>query len=388
MKFTRKAIEELTFPESASGKTQCLVFADEPKGLGIRITPNNKKTFILEYKINGRNKRMTLGGFPMLTVDQAKSLVKVNFGKIAAGEDPVEEKKLAKVKAMSVRDLAEIYFKDHIDVNRSDRGKKDVRDDFDRYIFPVIGQLPLDKLNQRSIGELFKSLKDRHRTYNICRSYLKTMFAMGVKKAWLSMNPMDDINKMQEQSREIWIKEGDFKKIYQEICLFQNPYLSAFFKSLMLTAARSSEVQFMKWDDLDFENQIWTIPETKNGTSHEVHICKSLMSLLKTLPVVLGNPYVFVGEVEGQPYNAVKKAWQRMRSKLGLEKYTIHDIRRTMATYLAQNGTPRDRIAQVLNHRDRSVTGIYARLSHRDKVETFNQLESILLRILSCEDFL
>ena len=138
----------------------------------------------------------------------------------------------------------------------------------------------------------------------------------------------------------------------------------------------------MKWEDLDFSNKMWTIPKTKNGSIHEVHLSEPMMKILDSLPRVEKNPYVFVGEKAGQHYGAIGKVWRRIRSKVDLEKYTVHDIRRTMGSYLAQDDVPRDRIGQILNHKDKSVTGIYARLTYRDKVKTWDRLAEILCEII------
>tara|TARA_R110000787_G_scaffold248167_1_gene353730 strand:- start:184 stop:822 length:639 start_codon:yes stop_codon:yes gene_type:complete len=208
------------------------------------------------------------------------------------------------------------------------------------------------------------------------------MFSLGEREGLIEKSPMVNIEKLSEESREEWIKEGDLRKLANEIRAYPNASLKNYYFLLMLTACRKSELQFMKWDQIDSENQIWTIPKTKNGSRHEVHLVQAAIKLLNEIPRLKANPYVFAGEVVGKPFYDVGKPWQRIRVRTDLEKYTLHDIRRTMASYLAQDRVSRDRIAQILNHKDQSTTGIYARLTHKDKVQTYEILENILKKVL------
>ena len=286
------------------------------------------------------------------------------------------------MKDLNVDGLFAKYFDVHIKTKRGERGQKDVKADFDRYILPSIGKKTLDSVTRQTINTLLEPLTDRPRTHNICRSYLKTMFSLGEREGLIEKSPMVNIEKLSEESREEWIKEGDLRKLANEIRAYPNASLKNYYFLLMLTACRKSELQFMKWDQIDSENQIWTIPKTKNGSRHEVHLVQAAIKLLNEIPRLKANPYVFAGEVVGKPFYDVGKPWQRIRVRTDLEKYTLHDIRRTMASYLAQDRVSRDRIAQILNHKDQSTTGIYARLTHKDKVQTYEILENILKKVL------
>lgn len=366
--------------------TQYLVYADEPKGLGVRVSPQNRKTFILDYRSEGKSRRMTLGKYPNITVDQAKDLARKHLGEVSMGRDPVETKRRKQVDSLKVKDLVDRHLVEYIDRKRSVRGRKDVRDDFNRYILPIIAKVPLSKIERAHILKVLGPLEGRSRTYNVCRSYMKTMFSNALRWGLIRANPVDGIDKFQEHSREEWVKPKDLKKLHTAIEAYENVYVRGLYKILMYTAVRKSEAQNMKWEHLDLNNQIWTIPKTKNGRRHEVHLTKPAMKILKELPRVVGNPYVFVGEKPGRPYNAVGKVWTRIRANAKLEKYTLHDIRRTMASYLAQDKIPRDRIGQILNHTDRSVTGIYAHLTFKDKKDTWERLAELIEDVLSQKD--
>lgn len=380
MKLTKKTIDALRFPDRHKG-TQVLFYDDTIKGLGVRITPRGKKSYFFEYRVAGKSRRMTLGTFPELNPDHAREIAIKRKVEIFDGKDPAFEKKAQMKKKRTFGDLFEFYYEKHVVSKRNKRGQYLVKGDFDRYLLPKMKRLELEKISRKTVIAVLDELKDRPRTHNICRSYLKTMFSLAVREDWIGQSPIVDIEVLGEKSREEWIKEGDLRKLTDEIERYPNLYIKAYFRLLMFTAARKSELQMMRWSQIDFAHQIWTIPETKNGSRHEIHLTAPALKILKEIPRVEGNDYVFVGKSAGTHFNDMGKPWQRLRKRVGLEKYTIHDIRRTMASYLAQDGIGPDRIGQILNHKNQSVTGIYARLHHNDKVKTFERLTEVLNEI-------
>ena len=92
------------------------------------------------------------------------------------------------------------------------------------------------------------------------------------------------------------------------------------------------------------------------------------MEILENLPRVQGNPYVLVGRVEGQGLVNFKDAWQRVRERSGLEDVTMHDLRRTAASWIAQLGYSEFVIRGFLGHSTKGVTGVYARMGGAEAI--------------------
>ncbi len=161
--------------------------------------------------------------------------------------------------------------------------------------------------------------------------------------------------------------------------------MGAFFRMVMLTGQRREEVATMAWASIDLEAKVWTIPAemTKAGRAHAVPLSPAAIDLLKSIPrktvrnkagLLAPTAHVFtmtgVNPVSG--YSAGKKrldaAVATARGEAGLEElmqpWTVHDLRRTCATYMGESGVPRLVISRVLNHADRSVTAIYDRAAY------------------------
>ena len=376
MKINKRTVEALTWKIDET-RNQVFYWDDQIKGFGLRITPTGKKTFILQYRLRGSVSRLTLGAYPALNHDHARELAIKNLGETIDGVDPSQVKKDANQKSADISDLFLSYFDGHVLKNRIEKGQKAIKADFERFILPVIGRIPAQEISRNDIKALLAKIEDMPRTHNLVRGYLKTMFSFGTREGLIEASPMDGIGTLTEKSRDEWIKDNDLKRLFAQVALDSNHYVRAYFPLLALTACRKSELQLAKWTDIDFENKIFTIEETKNGTKHEVHLTEPAIKILKGIIRQEGNPYVFCGAAGG-PHHNFSNPWQRIRKAASLEKYTIHDIRRTSATYLAQDDVGSNRIGQILNHTDISTTARYARLSHLDKVKTFERLATIL----------
>ncbi len=117
--------------------------------------------------------------------------------------------------------------------------------------------------------------------------------------------------------------------------------------------------------------------DTKNGKPHYLPLSIAAIDILKQLQHIDGNPYVIVGKNTGCHLVNIDKPWQRIRKKAGLEDVRLHDLRRTVGSWLAQSGNSLHLIGKVLNHSNQSTTAVYARFgqdSARDALEQHGQM--------------
>ena len=119
----------------------------------------------------------------------------------------------------------------------------------------------------------------------------------------------------------------------------------------------------MRWEDVSLTRAEWRIPQTKAGRPHLLPLPDALVALLRRVPRVAENPYVFVGQDGAGHLQNMKRAWDRIRTTAGIQDVRFHDLRRTVGSWLAGSGESLSLIGKVLNHRDVSTTAIYARLN-------------------------
>ena len=381
MKLSKRVVDGLKGPPKDSGKTQILYYDSEIKGFGVRVTPGGKKTFFVRYRSGAKDRRMTIGPYGPITVDEAKNMAKKVIGSALEGADPGAEKTKARKKGPTLMDLAEDYFKNYVSKENSFPTTKKYRSYLDNFIEPV-GKTPLPDISRQTIKMILVSSEGdgdqpKRTTSNRVRTMLSKMFSYGIDEGWVEMNPVKSIKPHKLRSREVWAKPNELKALFESIQKESDPFTKGFFQFLLFTTCRKDEARLMKWADVDLQNKIWTIPNTKNDLPHEVALNNGALSILIDMPRMV-NPYVFAGTLPGKPINGVGKIWERIRKRAGLEHINIHDLRRTVASYLAQDGVNINHIRQVLNHKDTSITGIYARLDLATKRKTYDRINFLL----------
>jgi len=172
----------------------------------------------------------------------------------------------------------------------------------------------------------------------------------------------------------------ELQRLFEALNDEPSPYVKAAFLVALLTGARRGEVLSMQWADLDFPQALWRIPQTKANWPHYLPLPQPVVTMLHALPRLSGCPYVFPGR-DGQKHLVnLAKAWTRIRVRAGIEDVRIHDLRRTLGSWLAASGASLPLIGKALNHSQVSTTAIYARLQI-DPIRT--ALESNAQRMLS-----
>ena len=118
-----------------------------------------------------------------------------------------------------------------------------------------------------------------------------------------------------------------------------------------------------QWGDVDWIRKELKLPETKAGRMHYVPLSGPALAILRNLPSlkVKGNPYILPGHIRGRHLVNIDAPWRRVRKAAELEDVRLHDLRRTVGSWLAQSGNSLPLIGKVLNHSSPATTAIYAR---------------------------
>jgi integrase len=352
---SKKFIDGLPVP--LSGKS--LHWDDQLRGFGLSITANGTKSFILNYRYKGRERRFTIGRYGDLTPTKARAEALGLKAVIRAGVDPLTEREKGK-KEPTFNDLADEYERVHLP--RKKWGGDDRR--FIAYLRPLLGNRPLSTITRRDVELIFRR-KGRAAPIQANRllSFLSKAFSLARGWGWISDNPARRIERFREEKRDRYVKRHELPQLMGAIEKENNPHIRAFFLLCLLTGARRSEILSMCWEDVDLETGEWRIPDTKSGRAHLVHLNEGALQTIRDLPRMVGNPHVIVGHKKGDRLRNPAKAWARIRERAGLEDVRIHDLRRTVGSYMAQSGASLPLIGAVLNHSNPSTTQIYARMA-------------------------
>ncbi len=354
-KLTKRVVDLTRHPTEG----QVFVRDTELKCFALRITPGCK-TFIVEKKIDGRAKRMTLGTFPSITVEQARKLAQEKIGLIASGRDPSAEKQ-ARRHAPTFAELERLYLERHA------VHKKSAGNDVTLLNLHLAGwrSRRLSAITRADVSTRHADMGATGSTTNANRMIALVRSMFNLAQDWglhPGANPAARIKLFKETKRDRFVTAKELPKLWKALQHEPNPYVRGAFFVGLLTGARRSEVLTMRWDDLDLQQAIWRIPDTKADRPHTIPLPIPVIEDLLKLPRLEGNPFVFCGRWGRSHLINVSKPWRRIRKEAGLEDVRIHDLRRTLGSWLVAAGASLPLIGKALNHSNQETTAIYARL--------------------------
>jgi len=377
MKLTKRAIDAMQY--EGDGTSRDVRWDDELRGFGVRVYPSGQKAFVLSYRAQGRKRLMTIGSYGVQTLDQARGEARRHLVDVErANVDPLEtRKRLAAGETMA--DLCEAYLERHAKLV-----KRSWRDDERRIkgrIIPKLGNVKVSAVKRADVAALHTKI-GRTAPYEANRvtALMSKMFSLA--EAWGFVddghpNPARGIEKYNEQKRDRWVTQDELPRLAQAINAEPNVYTRSALWLYLLTGARKSELLRAEWAHVDGQRAELRLPETKAGRVHHVPLSAPALAVLEQIPRMEGNPHVFPGRRRGRCLVNIEKPWRRVRSAAGVADVRLHDLRRTVGSWLAQAGNSLHLIGRVLNHSNTSTTAIYARFAQdhvRDALERHAQL--------------
>lgn len=216
---------------------------------------------------------------------------------------------------------------------------------------------------------------------NNALSLLRTMFTkMEEWGLWEGDNPASRIRWFPRNSRSRFVQPEEMPKLLESIALESIP-IQCFFLLCLLVGCRSGEARCMRWTDINLVQGVWSKPTTKTGKPHVVPLPPAVVAMLQSLP--RRNEWVFASPQKTKDAYIEKTTtyghWERIRARAGLGDVTIHDLRRTCASWLAISGENIAVIGRVLNHTTLANTAIYARLNVAPVKTALNKHAALLL---------
>jgi integrase len=364
MAITKREIDAAEYDRSGPGQ-QILYDGDLP-GFGIRLYPSGKKAFVLRYRNAGGQLRfLTIGQYGVLTLVQARDLARRALMEAKTGSDPAEERQEAR-SALSFAEFAKIYIERYARPHKRTWDEDQQR--LEKWHLPAFGSKKLADIKRLDVQALHLKIGEKY-PYGANRNLalLSKIFSLAIEWGYLpegASNPArKGIRKFKERSRDRWVKPDELPRLMKAIEGEPSVYIRGALLLYLLTGARKTEILSARWENVDLERAELRLPDTKAGRSHVIPLSRPAVAIFRELPHESNNPHVFPGRRSGQPLNNISKAWSRIRKESDLEDIRLHDLRRTVGSWLATSGASLPLIGKILNHSNVSTTSVYARLS-------------------------
>ncbi len=358
MKLTNITIKSMIYEKT--GNKADLRFDNDLRGFGIRVYPSGRKSFIVSYRnASGTKKRHTIGDFGLFTTTNARRLAQDMLADVRRGTDPQMDRQ-EKRQENTFTELAERYLEYVKDRKRS------YRDDAQRlrdHVLPTLGPKKLSEITLRQLQAIHTSVKKRlsPSTANRVAALIKHVFTMAGKWSLIADNPSKHLAMFREPPpRDIFLVPEDCLKLIEACNKDKNVFAGALFKLAMFTGRRVGELLNSKWNDLNLDNAILTLPNTKAGERQFVYLNEMALVVLRTLPHLDGTPFIIAGQKRGKPLNFYRRAWLRILKRAGLDYFPPHGLRHNYASTLVAAGVPIEQVGHLLGHKNAETTRKYA----------------------------
>jgi integrase len=348
----------------------------EVQGLYLQIFPSSARSWCLRYRFGRRSRKLTLG--KEFTLRQARDLAREAHGTLARGQDPAEQKRLAKAAARpavdQIEDVVEAFLLRHV----STLGKT-TQHEVSRLLRKEVATpwrgRRLSEITRADIHALLDKIVDRPAPIQANRvlAWLRALSNWAIGRGLVGASPCAGIKApAPAKSRDRCLDDSELVGLWEASGRLDAPYV-ALIRLLVLTGQRRSEVAAMEWSEVDFDRWLWTLPASraKNGVEHQIPLSGSAIEILKGLPRIDGCRFALTssGRRPISDFYNVKRTLDRLMPP-DMAGWVIHDIRRSVASHMARLGVNLAVVEKLLNHVSGSfagIVGVYQRYSFADE---------------------
>lgn len=370
-------------------------------GFGLRVTSTGIRVWTVRYRVLHTRKlvRKDLGRYPNLSLAEARDRARKALHEAGLGHDPREAKRIARQD--EVRTVAALV-KRYADLASARKGWPEENRIHQNEILPAWGPRSVREITRSVVRALVDAkAKTAPVMANRLLAQVSRLLNEAVNLEWIDANPALRLPRRPEKTRDRVLSSDELAELWKALHETQasregkpvarlNETMNCAMRTLLLTGQREGEVAAMRWADVDLESGFWTLPgaSTKNGSDHRVPLTDTAIELLSGR-LQIAKPdavYVFSTRRDTNVAARMKKAASELSRGLSFS-FRAHDLRRTVASGMAEAGIARDHIAHVLNHRSvtrSSITAIYDRYSYdREKRSALATWERVLLSVVN-----
>lgn len=402
-KLTKRLVES-----TAPGVRDIVLWDDAVTGFFCKITPAGRRTYGVYYRTkNGAERRPKIGEHGTLTVDQARDEARVILGDATRGKDFSHERKAARVSrasgALVTVDTVLDKFLDQYAAKL--RSHDEIKRDFDKYVRPRIGRRPLYELRRSEIADVLDKIEKHNGPVmaDRCLAWVRKAFNWWAGRDDKFNSPIVRgmaRTKPKQRARSRVLSDDEIRAVWEASASTEPSVFGPLVRTLLLTAQRREEVSQMRWDEIDFDAKVWTIPagRYKTNRANAVPLSDAVLEVLEAQeaqvrgalgvgpdePLPRMGEYVFSTTLGRKPFSGHSKAKKKLDTASHTTGWTLHDLRRTARTLMSRAGVSSDHAERVLGHVINGVAGIYDQHDYLDqKRDALDKLAKMVADILA-----
>lgn len=400
----RQRINKRLVDSVRTGGVERLLWDSELLGFGVRVAPSGRLTYVLQYRLDGRQRRYKIGthGSPW-TPETARQEARRLLGSIADGDDP-QQVKFEQRAELSVAEVCDLYLAEGL-VTRKGSSISAARSDIKHHVKPLLGVRRVGSLTRADLDGLLRDVAAGKTAHTVkqgprrlarvtggkgaANSTLTTLSAalgFAVTRGLRPDNPALGIRKFPSKKIERFLSPAELARLGQVLASaaalgVESPFALAAIRLLMLTGCRKNEILTLKRVRVDHYHRCLRLPDSKTG-SKIVHMGLAAMRVIDAIPEVAGNPYLLPGKTDGTHVTDLQACWERVRAAARLEDVRIHDLRHSFASVGAASGDSMLIIGALLGHSSPKTTARYTHLSDHPLKSAADRIAGEIARFL------
>ncbi len=324
--------------------------------LYLNVAPGGSKSWVQRIAVDGKRRDLGLGGYPTVSLAEARDQAVANKRAVRQGDNPVSAKKTKSQAAKKAppapgiptfRDAACIVHSLNGSRWESDKTKNNWWQRAERYVFPAIGDMPVDRVGRTEVLEILTPVwTAKSETARRLRLIIKSVMAWAMAYEYVTVNPAGEVidaalptmPKVKTHFRALPYPEvGAAIEAVEASTSF--PATKLCFRFLVLTAVRSAEARYATWDEIDSDNALWTIraSRTKTRKAHRVPLSSDAMEVLSKAQELstYGVPYIFPNDLTPSK-SLSENALSYMLRRVGIPA-VVHGFRSSFRDWAAEN---------------------------------------------------
>ena len=351
-----------------------IVFDDAIPGLGIRLRKSGLKTWLFQYKLSGRTRRVTLGPTSAIKAGKARDIAADMYSRVRLGGDPASDRQQQVQRSLNTFHwLATQFLASH-------KGRPKTLTEVNRHLLQYCAPLhstPMDAITRRHIADLLGKLDQNSgpASANRTRSTLSALFSWAMSEGLATANPVIGVTKRQERPRERILNDSELAGVWHAA---GDDVYGTIIKLLILTAQRRGEIAGLTWNEIDLDRGVISLsgPDEEPSGPYLAHYAdhsatSSRDSFGRRTPV---------------PVRWLGYAKRNLDHRSGVANWVLHDLRRSVATGMADLGVQPHVVEVVLNHIGgfrAGVGGVYNRSPYeREKREALELWDRHIVQIV------
>jgi integrase len=367
VRLTQGSVATLRKQAANLGKDDITFWDDDIRGFGLRIRRGGNCSWIYQYQRGLSQGKIRIGDANAVTADVARQRAREERGKVDLGGDPGAAKALERAKdKQTFGGVVDLY----LNAKQTKWRPASLREGR-RYLtatFQSLHRIPAHKIEKKHIANIVTGIAATHsRAAGAALLHVNACLNWAVGQGLIDTNPADSIPKEKHDARDRVLSDDELRRVW--LACSDDSDACRIMRLLILTGQRRDEVSGMAEEELDRKNGTWTLPKerTKNKRTHTLALADEAWKIIG--PPDRTGPLFGRG---GGRYTGWQGFKRTLDKRCNIASWVIHDIRRSVATGMADIGIQPHIIETVLNHvsgHKAGIAQIYNRSNYKREVK-------------------